>query len=96
MLFAWEIVFAGGEHRADFRALQLGPASRVAPVYKMSLALTVVLAGVLLREPITLRVAAGAALIVGGTLLMVRRGRWTTMVRRMALYYTCSCVLLHV
>jgi transporter family protein len=57
---------------AYFRALQLGPASRVAPVDKLSLALTVVLAGVLLKEPITLKVAAGAALIVGGTLLMIR------------------------
>lgn len=57
---------------AYFRALQLGPASRVAPVDKSSLALTVVLAGIILREPISLRVAAGAALIVGGTLLMAR------------------------
>lgn len=57
---------------AYFRALQLGPASRVASVDKSSLALTVVLAGVVLREPITLRVAAGAALILGGTFLMTR------------------------
>jgi transporter family protein len=43
---------------AYFRALQLGPASRVAPIDKLSLALTVVLAGVLLKEPVTPKVAA--------------------------------------
>jgi transporter family protein len=57
---------------AYFRALQLGPASRVAPIDKSSLALTVLLAGVLLKEPISLRVAAGSVFIVGGTLLMIR------------------------
>ena len=57
---------------AYFRALQLGPASRVAPVDKLSLALTVLLAIVVLGEPFTWRVGLGAALIVAGALLTIR------------------------
>ncbi len=57
---------------AYFRALQLGPASQVAPVDKLSLALTVVLAVVVLGEPLTWRVGLGAALIVAGALLTIR------------------------
>jgi transporter family protein len=57
---------------AYFRALQLGPASRVAPVDKLSLAMTIVLAVLVLGEPLTWRVALGAALIVAGALLTIR------------------------
>ncbi|WP_370459201.1 EamA family transporter [Aggregicoccus sp. 17bor-14] len=57
---------------AYFRALQLGPASRVAPVDKLSVALTVVLAAVLLKEPLSWRLVAGVVLIVAGTLLTLR------------------------
>ena len=54
---------------AYFRALQLGPASRVAPIDKLSLPLTIVLAVVWLGEPISWRVAAGVALMTVGALL---------------------------
>ncbi len=54
-----------------FRALQLGTASLVSAVDKSSLALTIVLAVLLLGETLTLRTAAGCALIVGGTALIV-------------------------
>ena len=54
---------------AYFKALQLGPASRVAPLDKLSLAVTVVLAWLVLGEPITLRVGAGIALMIAGALL---------------------------
>lgn len=57
---------------AYFRALALGPASRVAPVDKLSLPITVLLASLLLREPITLRLGVGVALILAGTLLAIR------------------------
>jgi len=56
---------------AYMRALQLGPASRVAPLDKSSLALTVVLAAVFLREPISLKLAIGVALMVIGALLTI-------------------------
>ncbi len=56
---------------AYFRALALAPASRVAPVDKLSVALTVALAALVLGESVPLRVALGAALIVVGTLLTI-------------------------
>jgi bacterial/archaeal transporter family protein len=43
---------------AYFRALQLGPASRVAPIDKLSLPLTILLATIWLGEPLTWRVGA--------------------------------------
>jgi transporter family protein len=54
---------------AYFRALQLAPASRVAPIDKLSLALTMVLAVVVLGESISWKVALGGALMVVGALL---------------------------
>jgi transporter family protein len=54
---------------AYFRALQLAPASRVAPIDKLSLALTIVLAGLILGEHITWKVGLGATLMVIGALL---------------------------
>lgn len=54
---------------AYFRALQLAPASRVAPIDKLSLPLTIVLAVIWLGEPIGWRAAAGVALMTVGALL---------------------------
>jgi transporter family protein len=54
---------------AYFRALQLAPASRVAPIDKLSLALTIALAALFLGEPISWKLALGAALMVAGALL---------------------------
>ncbi len=62
-------VATGVSWLAYFRALQLGPASRVAPIDKSSLALTLVLAAVFLHETITWKVALGVALMVAGSLL---------------------------
>jgi transporter family protein len=94
LVFAWGIVFAGGDHRslrdlkarsvlflvlsgvgtgvswlAYFKALQMAPASRVAPIDKVSLAFTIVLAAIVLGEPISWKVGLGAALMVAGALL---------------------------
>lgn len=54
---------------AYFRALQLGAASRVAPIDKLSLPLTVVLAAIVLSEKVTWTVAAGVALMTIGALV---------------------------
>jgi bacterial/archaeal transporter family protein len=54
---------------AYFRALQLAPASRVAPVDKLSLGLTIVLAALVLGESISWKLAVGTALMVIGALL---------------------------
>lgn len=65
-------VATGVSWLAYFRALQLGPASKVAPIDKSSLALTLILAAIFLGEPMTWKVAGGAALIIAGTLLTLR------------------------
>jgi transporter family protein len=57
---------------AYYRALQLGPASRVAPIDKLSIAFTVMLAVPVLGEPLTLRVALGVGLMIAGALLTLR------------------------
>ncbi|MEP6915337.1 MAG: EamA family transporter [Acidobacteriota bacterium] len=54
---------------AYFRALQLGPASRVAPIDKLSLPLTVLLAVFLLGESVTWQVGVGVALMTAGALI---------------------------
>jgi transporter family protein len=56
---------------AYFRALQLGPASRVAPIDKLSLPIAVALAVFFLQEPISWRVGLGVALMVVGSLLTI-------------------------
>lgn len=68
---ALSAVATGLSWLAYFRALQLGPASRVAPIDKLSVAIAVVLAWVFLHEPLTGRSAAGVALIIGGVLLCI-------------------------
>jgi len=54
---------------AYFRALQMAPAARVAPIDKLSLALTIVLAAFVLGESVSWKLALGAALMVAGALL---------------------------
>ncbi|HNR48879.1 MAG TPA: EamA family transporter [Bacteroidia bacterium] len=54
-----------------FKAIKIGNVSQVAPVDKLSLALTIILAVVFLGESLTLKTAIGAALILAGTLVMI-------------------------
>lgn len=54
-----------------YKALQLGPASKVVPIDKLSVVITLVLAALLLHEQVTPRSALGCGLIAAGTLLMV-------------------------
>jgi transporter family protein len=54
-----------------FRALQMGPASRVAPLDKLSVPLVMLLAWLLLGEKLTLPVVAGGLLITAGAVIMV-------------------------
>jgi bacterial/archaeal transporter family protein len=55
-----------------FQALKLGPASRVAPIDKLSVVFAIVLAALFLHEPLTWKVALGAGLMVSGAVLLVR------------------------
>ena len=54
-----------------YHALQIGAASKVVPVDKLSVVITLALAFVLLKEPFTAKNLVGCALITAGTLLMV-------------------------
>ena len=54
-----------------FRALSLGAVSRVAPIDKLSVAIAIVKSVVFLHEKLTWQEALGAALIIGGTLLLI-------------------------
>ncbi|MEY8312449.1 EamA family transporter [Oscillospiraceae bacterium 42-9] len=54
-----------------YYALQIGEASKVAPIDKMSVVITVILAFLFLHEKITIKAAIGCTLIGAGTLLMV-------------------------
>jgi transporter family protein len=53
-----------------YRALQMAPASRVAPIDKLSVALVIVLAALFLGEPVTWKVALGGSLVVAGVLTL--------------------------
>jgi transporter family protein len=53
-----------------FRALQLGEASKVVPIDKLSLVLAVVMAAVFLHEKLTLPTIVGSTLITTGVLVM--------------------------
>lgn len=55
------------------RALSLGPASRVAPLDKLSVVFVLLFAALFLGEPLTLRIACGAALITAGAILVATR-----------------------
>lgn len=54
-----------------YRALQLGEASKVVPIDKMSVVITLVLAFVFLHEQFTVKSLIGALLLTAGTLVMV-------------------------
>ena len=54
-----------------YRALQIGEASKVVPIDKLSVIITLVLAFVFLHEKFTLKSLGGCVLIAAGTLLMV-------------------------
>lgn len=54
-----------------YRALQIGEASKVVPVDKLSVVITLMLAFVFLREKFTAKSLIGCLLIGAGTLLMV-------------------------
>ncbi len=56
---------------AYFRALQMAPASRVTPIDKLSLPLTIVLAMLFLGETMTWRLGIGVALMTAGAILTI-------------------------
>ena len=54
-----------------YKALQMGEASKVVPIDKLSIVITMILAAAILHEQFTLKSILGCGLIAAGTLLMV-------------------------
>ena len=54
-----------------YKALQMGEASKVVPIDKLSIVSTMILAALILQEQFTLKSILGCGLIAAGTLLMV-------------------------
>ena len=54
-----------------FKALQIGKVSQVAPVDKASVAIAILLSVVFLGEPLTLKTALAAGLIILGTIVLI-------------------------
>jgi transporter family protein len=54
-----------------YRALQLGPVSKVAPIDKLSVAIAIMLGVLVLGEQLTWQVALGGALIFAGSIVII-------------------------
>jgi len=61
----------GGSWLCYYKALQMGDVSKVVPIDKLSVVITLILAFVFLHEEFTAKSLAGCILIAAGTLLMV-------------------------
>lgn len=61
----------GGSWLCYYRALQMGPASVVVPIDKLSIVITVVFSYFVFHEKLSVKGSIGLALIVVGTLLLV-------------------------
>lgn len=53
-----------------FRALQLGQASQVSPIDKLSLVITIILASIILKEKVTPQILMGALLMSAGAIMV--------------------------
>lgn len=84
-----------------FRALQLGNINKVVPIDKSSTILTILLAFLFLKEPITLPKALGVVLIGAGTLLMIEKkesqesksGKWLPYAIGSAVFASLTSIL---
>jgi len=54
-----------------YKALQLGEASKVVPIDKLSIVITIILAFIFLGEQITLKTLIGCSLIITGTFVII-------------------------
>ncbi len=64
-------IATGASWLCYYKALQLGDASKVVPIDKLSVVITLVLAFIFLHEQFTWKSALGSVLITAGTLIMV-------------------------
>ena len=64
-------IVTGASWLCYYRALQVGPASVVVPIDKLSMLITIAFSGIVFHEKLTKKSAAGLVAVVGGTLLML-------------------------
>ena len=55
-----------------FKALETGPVSKVAPIDKLSVAIAIGLSVLVLKESIDWKTITGAALIIAGTIVLIK------------------------
>ena len=71
----WFLILSGLATGASwlcyYKAIQLGSVSKVVPIDKLSIVITLVMAAIFLQEQFTWKTAIGSILITIGTLLMV-------------------------
>lgn len=53
-----------------FKALQLGEATKVAPIDRLSLVFTIILAAIILKEKINLEIVIGAIMMTAGAIMI--------------------------
>ncbi len=54
-----------------FKAIQMGPVSKVAPIDKFSVVLTILLSFIILQEQVTVKAVLGGLLISAGTFVLI-------------------------
>ena len=54
-----------------YKAIQIGEVSKVVPIDKLSVVITIILAAIFLHEKITIKSAIGSILLAAGTLFMI-------------------------
>jgi len=64
-------IATGASWLCYYKALQIGDVSKVVPIDKLSVVITLILAFIFLHEKFTLKAAIGSILLTAGTLVMV-------------------------
>jgi bacterial/archaeal transporter family protein len=72
LMLALSAVATGLSWLCYYRALQMAPASYVAPIDKLSVALVIVVAAIFLGEALTMKTVIGGGLVVIGAIVLAR------------------------
>ncbi|RSD27866.1 EamA family transporter [Mesobacillus subterraneus] len=79
-----------------FKAIQIGDVSKVVPIDKASVVLTILLSFIILREPATMPVVAGGLVISIGTFVLIGRDKKKKKTSRKKVFNTNSYIFLAV
>ena len=70
LFLALSALATGASWLCYYRALQLGPASKVAPIDKLSVVFAIILAFIVLKEKIEIKTITGVLLMVAGAIIV--------------------------